>query len=395
MTFQKTISKSITTSNNIRQQLEDIQIKNPLKKDIFVNGIELILSAEFSKKGKLIILLNDVSVFDENDSEALEGYAKFPIPLGKILKRSFDIKVFAWNGTDTNSIKVSLNLSLGEELQPFNSQAVPLGKDVFNQLVSEGETLFELKPRNPSVETKLIDLKGYDKIIVTLTAPNPVLPPNEATFSGVWSSDPSPLASITDGDLSTKALATIQLNNTGNIHLDWGSIGLRHLFIKFQIVLQSITQATWSLETSDDDIVYNVKASGSQNGSSQDDVTYNEDCTEHSFRYVKVVIDISANGSSACNYFEIYDSNILGGTGALSFEIQDKETGIWIEYIGSAEFGTISQGVSAIIKQIGGINNIAISGKPFVLPSPQNLIRAKYTITSKGLSNAISILRSR
>ena len=225
MVFQKTISKTITTSNNKRQSIEDLKIENPLKKDIFVNGIELILAAEFSKKGKLIILLNDVSVFDENDSEALEGYAKFPIPLGKKLKRSFDIKVFAWNGTDTNSIKVSLNLALGEELQPFNSQAVPLGKDVFNQLVSESEVIFSEKGRIVAVYTKLIDLKGYDKIIVTMTAPNPNLPPNDMTTDQTVTA--GALADATDGDLTTSLSLNDGSNKVpvcptkGTVNLDW------------------------------------------------------------------------------------------------------------------------------------------------------------------------------
>ena len=137
MVFQKSILKPITTSGTVRPDIAQIVQDNPLDKDVFVNGIELILSAEFSKKGKLLILINEVSVFDENDSEAFFGFSKFPIPLGKTLRRSNDIQVFAWNGTDSNLLDIKVNMVLAGMLQPFNSQAEGLRKEQFNIAVSE------------------------------------------------------------------------------------------------------------------------------------------------------------------------------------------------------------------------------------------------------------------
>ena len=82
MTFSKSILKKITTSDTKRPSSAQVIVKNPLDAKTILNGIELILSPEFSKKGKLIIEVNGINVFDEDDSEQFEGYAKYPIPLG-------------------------------------------------------------------------------------------------------------------------------------------------------------------------------------------------------------------------------------------------------------------------------------------------------------------------
>jgi len=170
MTFSKSFLEKISTATTAKPDTPQITIPNPLDDNTFVNGIELILSPEFSKKGKLLIEINDVAEFNANDSEQFEGYAKYPIPLAKQFRRGEDIKVYAWNGTDTNQIKMSMNTSISKNLEPFNSQAVPLGKDVFNQVVSESEEIFPFAVYSGVPKTALIDLQGYKKFIVTMSA---------------------------------------------------------------------------------------------------------------------------------------------------------------------------------------------------------------------------------
>jgi len=170
MTFSKSILKKITTSDTKRPSSAQVIVKNPLDAKTILNGIELILSPEFSKKGKLIIEVNGINVFDEDDSEQFEGYAKYPIPLGIDFNRSRDIKIFAWNSEDSNTIQVSANMAISETQERFDSQAVPLGKDVFNQIVSEGVEIFPFQVYTNETQTELIDMEGYKKLIVTMSA---------------------------------------------------------------------------------------------------------------------------------------------------------------------------------------------------------------------------------
>jgi len=387
MVFQKNIPFNLSTSSQLKskQGTNYVRIENPLKKDIFINGIELILAPEFTKKGKLLILVNEVSVFDENNSDDLKGYQKYPIPLGKILKRGRSIEIFAWNGTDTNTLTISGNLALSEELQPFNSQAMPLGQDVLNDVVSENETLFEDVARDIGTFTKLLNMKGFKKLIVFLSKSNPALPNTPTVTGWVVGSIPSNLDLVVDNDFSTKSTQGF-LNVTtqdGDIKTDFGSILNRHPKIRMDI--NAATSATYEIFTSDDDIVYNSVASGTL--STGDPVTL--DGTEHSFRYMRA--DFNSPLNLTCFFREIYDSLITGGTGALSFEVRNPITDTWSEFIASSEFGTTTGGAEDLVEQIGDVNTISVSGKTYGLPSTQTDFRAKYTITNDPIKNSISI----
>ncbi len=110
-----------------------------------------------------------------------------------------------------------------------------------------------------------------------------------------------------------------------------------------------------------------------------------------SFRYSRWTWEVEGGEAMVISIYEIYDALTMGGTGSLTFEVRDPETDTWSEFIASSEFGTITQGASAIIEQIGDVTTKSVSGKTYALPSTQTDFRAKYSITVNALKNAVSI----
>lgn len=395
MTFQKSILKPISTNVTKKPNTPQVQIDNPLDDDIFINGIELILGAEFSQKGKLLILINEVPVFDENDSKAFFGYAKFPIPLGKTLKRSNDIQISAWNGTDSNTIELKINISLSKDLQPFNTQAETLGKDVFNQIVSEAETLFAEQARAIGTFTKLIVMNGYKKLIVTINKSNPDTPTGTQDITG-WAVNPTDLDKTHNGILSDESTDgdVVNVPNKGEVVWDFGSILTRNVNVR-GIYQKSDSAVLGDIEllTSTDGVAYTSRAlfTGLDlNSEIRNDVT-----GFFSMRFIKVTVKITVNQGSnriRAKWNEIFDKNEMGGTGALSFEVKD-ELGNWNEFIASTEFGTISDGDASIVEQIGDVITKSISGKTYAFPQTQTNFRALYTVSNDAIHNLISVLK--
>lgn len=393
MVFQETILKKIVTTDTVIPSIPQVQLDNPLDKAIFVNGIELILQPEFARKGKVRILVNEVAVFTEADSEAFKGYSKFPIPLGKVLRQSNDIQIFAWNSEDSNTIELSVNLALSEELQPFNAQAETLQIDISNLAVSKAETLFADQTRAIGVFNQLLDMQGYKKIIVALgkTTPAPlgITPSIDIQFN----IDPmTNLPPSVDGDFATQTdNGIINTPNTGRVKFDFGSIATRKLKAKHRCnVLGGGSGMNFVFDSSDDDIVYNTKFS--KNYVAGTDTTETVDATDHSFRFCRLGYTETGNQTTV-NIFEVFDANFSGGSGALSFDVRNSESGDFGELIPASEFGTITDGIEDVIKQVGDVTTISVSGKTYALPSTQTDFRAKYTITVGALKNAVTILK--
>ncbi len=171
MSFQQTFQKPISTTNTTKPSNPDITINNPLdKKGVFVNLIEIVPDAEFTAKGKIIILVNEIPIFDNSDdSNAFVGIARKVIPLenSELNRGSFGkIKIFAWNGTDSNTICLVIAVKISESTQTRSYSIIPLTKDFFNIIVSENETIIAFATYFNQKITKLIDMKGYKKFIV-------------------------------------------------------------------------------------------------------------------------------------------------------------------------------------------------------------------------------------
>ena len=386
MGFQKSILKPISTNATVIPSIPDVTIDNPIDADSFVNGIELILSAEFSKKGKLLILVNEVSVFDENDSNAFEGYGKFPIPLGKKLKRSNDIQIFAWNGDDSNTITAKVNLSLSKELLPFNSQAELLGKDILNRVISNSLTLFAQDDFADETKTILLDMEGYKKLIVIIAGAT-------ADALTLTSSSFGNGANAVDQDLSSKTANVLQQGGGSTISLvaDYGSSVTKAVAGKVAVVnVLGTSSLTMKIETSPDNSVWTTRITNA--GVSVGDTILSSGATQYTFRYLRItsVHNLTSNDRSNVAVYELYDPEFFGGTGSLSFEVKDAQ-GNWVEMISASDIGTISTGAS-ITKQIGDVQtDVSTSKFNEVLPSTQTDFRAKFVVVGNLSTNVQAI----
>lgn len=386
MTFSQSILKKISTNNTKKPDSPQIIIENPLDDETFVNGIELILSPEFSKKGKLLIEINDIAEFDANDSESFDGYAKFPIPLSKLFKRGHDIRIFAWNGTDTNVIKMSLNTSISKSPEPFNSQAVPLGKDVFNRVVSESEIIIPVDDYLNESVPALLDMQGYKKLILIMSAQNYTGP---TVLSGALITD---IPNSVDGDLGTFAIsASIPIASLPLLQsFDFGSKTTRNIRCKCR-ASTGLGALEGFLEVSDDDISYSVVDSSifSSGGPEQ---TLQSD--GDSFRYARFRIeDNSATGTATMIIYEMYDNNFFGGTAEVSFNVLDTASNTFRELISASDIGSITQGQAKVITIGDVINDLALNKFNFALPSTQTGLQLILTVTNGGINTGVSIIR--
>lgn len=413
MVFQKSITKKIETSNTKRPSTPQITIENPLDKETFVNGIELILEPEFSKKGKLIITINDVAVFDENDSQGFFGYSKFPIPLNKNFKRSNDIKISAWNSIDSNTIAMRVNISISENPEPFQSQAEPLGRDLLNIMVSEPENVFALADYKDTTLTKLLDMQGNSAMILLISAADAITPIVDDR-NNEFDDD----ANSVDGDLATSAVNSGIINGTIlqtlgtkiTMWYDFGEPLNREIGIKAEFAWNSglVDPATIQIRVleSSDDIVYTQIHSSTKeipSGSSIDSLlvdTFETPLTGSryfrvEFRTVEISSDPSPTATFTTRIHEIYDYHRRTGNAQISFEVLAPETSQWIEYISASDIGAVTFG-QGVQKQIGStIEDDPLTNKfNRFLPSSQTQFRSKMVVTGN-IRTAISILKGR
>ena len=390
MPYEETINETVQTSLTSRPSSPQITVRNPLDTDIYVNGIEIIPEPEFSKKGRIIITVNGINVY-ASQSQSLFGYAKFPVPLSKTLKRSHDIQVYAWNDADTNSITCRFNLSLSLNPAPFQSQAVPIDRDVFNSVVSQSEIILPQSTYKDVVVTTLINLEGYKRFWALISA-QVYVPPVILSDGGFTNPDNS-----IDGDTATFAsLSKLSSPQSGVFgqEFDFGAV-MSTIHIKadmnqgasisstpvqtyFRIFEKTLIGDSWSQIYED----FQTVAYPNPNLIT----TYDFDIATTG-RYFKVEwTNILNNGSLVMKIYEVYDPEVFGGTVALSFEIKDSASGLWLESIPSSEFGTVSQGQNVAV-QIGDTLT-----KKYALPSSQTDFRAKMTIVG-GLNTGVSILK--
>lgn len=449
MSFQEIFSGEIITSNTKRQATPDYSKENPLKVDVFVNGIELILNTEFSKKGAVIVLIDGHTKFNSL-STSFEGYSKFPIPLEQKIARDVKIEIFAWNKIDTNQIKCSVNLSMSKNPQPFNSQATPLTKDDYNKIISTTEELFALDSYLDETLTKLIDMEGYRKLIVlfeasTIIPPVEITAPSQNTYTvgtnsypnqGQDSGTASSIENTSFDDNETTRIYDLITETVKNIVIARTEPSTSAIFdvtswvqsmgsddcAKTQHTIDALFSRTWTVDESNDPTfatgVTNIFTDVSP--SSLDNIPTTK-------RYLRLIekIDVGFDyatagagnqndcGSICPNPFccilgcggmtntarniinttftSVTDSLTTGGQAELSFEIKSQNDGSWNEYIAASEFGTITAG-EKVTKQVGDNDTTSQSGLTYTLPSTQTDFRAKLIITN-GINTGVSVIK--
>jgi len=383
MTFQQIFSGEIVTSDTKKPDSANFTQKNPLKSNVFVNGIELILSPEFSQKGAIVIMIDGIMKFNSAKTK-IKGYAKFPIPLKQEILRDVEIEVFAWNKEDTNVIECSLNLSMSSEPQPFNSQAVPLSPTILNQFVSDDIILFPNATRNNTDETKLIFMEGYKKLLVALAAA-PYAAPVQVGIN----------SQVVDGDLNTKYTDSTGFGSGGETrfysYVDFGDNLSRIVAAKVESS-GSFQSITWTLQGDNDSSFPSPTDVGSVVSSNGNPATVTGSAQTFRYYRLKAVSSGGGAGGTQASIYEIYDSNGFGGTASLSFETLNPDTNAWTEFIAASEFGTITDG-NSINAQIGDVITKSISGKTYALPSTQTGFRARLVVTGGGMAISVSAQR--
>jgi hypothetical protein len=365
--FSKTIPKTISTSNTAKQTIPDFSIQNPLDKDIFVNSIEIVPDPAFSYKGVLQINLNGAPIFPPNIAGFFSQYTRFSIPLpNKVLLNSMSLDIFVWDGIDNAPVTVSLSVTISEspdDLSPPNAVSQI-------SLFSPSVIVFPYQLRAVGVYTANLDLSGYKKIIVLISAAGYVVP---VSITGLQSPvHYSNLGNMIDGNLNTfGALLGQALGESVSVVVDFGNVALRQAAVS----LGSSAGGTFttSLQVSTDNVTY-VNAAGQQN-----------------FRYIKFTMtNTSGTQVTDLNVNEIYDALSFGGTASVSFEAKEESSGQFIEILSAATLGTISQGQS-VAKQIG--DTMALTNLNNILPSNYSDLRLKLTISTSSIQNSVSILK--
>lgn len=384
MTYTESIPKNITTSATQKPSEPQVRIQNPFDADIFCNLIEILPNPYFATKGGLEIYVNDILVLSNKD-DAFRQYAKYPLSLGKVLRRSNAIEIFAWNKTDSDEIQCDFNIHLGKELQSIPSVAIPINIKDSLDAISQSEELFALQSRaNGTVETKFIDMKGYKKLILLISAAS--YTPPTVLVGG---------ANVADGDLNTYGTQVFATTSTPVVAgvVDFGSIAIRKPKGRGKRTTNNTNNHyDWKLYVSNDNIAWTLVATADSGGNGS---VVDLEGAQQSFRYLRLRLEYrtgdTSNAAGQCG--ELYDGLQFGGQAQISFEVLDLTTLQWLTLISANDIGAISQGQATTIT-IGDVINDAANKKfNYALPSTQTAFRAKLSITTATIACGVSIIR--
>lgn len=127
MTFSEPIPKKISTTGSSKPNAPTIEIKNPLEREVFINLLQIFPSTNFGDKGRLQILVNGVSIFNNSDDATFfSNFKSFSVPLvANQLDRSSSIEIFAWNGIDSTLIEATVLIFLSEVNEPQVVGSIP------------------------------------------------------------------------------------------------------------------------------------------------------------------------------------------------------------------------------------------------------------------------------
>jgi len=135
MVFSDNIPNKIITSDTSIPDSPSLTIKNPLAKDIFLNGIEMIPNYLFSDKGQLVIKASRRIVFDTRKiNNPFTDYSLYNLPaVDEAIMRHQAITFFAWNDTDTKQIAINLKTSISEVKENLAKTNIPISRDAKNR----------------------------------------------------------------------------------------------------------------------------------------------------------------------------------------------------------------------------------------------------------------------
>lgn len=449
MSYQDTLVNVIDTSLIKKPDSPQFRFTNPLTKKIFVNSIQLSFDAYFSEKGSVIIKINN-SVILFKKAGSFKRLKNFTVPLkNQEFLQQQKIEIYAWNGSgDSDLVSVGYDIKISEDPDVAVSNDTPLSQLQRNSEISEAEIVFPIDVYTDETLTKLLNMKGYKKLIINMSASS--IPPitehtgyltgNQGNLNG------SGQANFSESDGSADYALT-QPNDTDDYDnfqiIDLGDTRDRSLTYDEDknatspvVTLQAGWQDAGTQGDNDGfidcDLFINQLKTETYDVLESDDVTFATFTTLETGvasitepllttkRYLKIIEHVSVsfvlvitrlnfqnnigfnqglpNHDIEDNYNKVgtdftnwVDSISTGGNAKLSFEELDISPNLFTELISSTEFGTITEG-DAVKKQIGDVNNVSTSGKTYFLPSTQNGLRMKLVVV-KAIETSVSIRR--
>jgi len=387
MGFEKTIIRSPTITDTKKPERPNLTIKNPIDKNIFVNSIVLTADTNFIIKGKIIVMVGGVTVFEPEEGE-FQFIRRPTIPVTLLdteLNKQEKIEFFIWNGLDSSAVDITIEVKLSEKKDSVSAVGgggtLTITPQDVRRRNSISENLFPRATYSSSPTPKIIDMNGYSKMILLIAGTLGEIPTVISNTTDIVD-----VSSAVDGDLASTTLNG-NVASSHDVIVDFGDISSRTPKAKFGIT-SAPGNDDYELAVSDDNISYNTVDSIS----SQPVGTYTLQGAQQSFRYLRLrAIHINLT-IGRFNISEIYNSDEIGGTASLSFEVFDVIINQWIEILNAGSLNSITAG-SAISIQIGDvIPDVGSSKFNAILPSTPTNFRAVLTIFPN-INTAVSIIK--
>lgn len=380
MSSTELLNGRIDTSDTKKPNSPQYKLRNPQRKTMYVILINILADPEFSQKGEILVKINQNVVFYTKNTP-IKNYSSFPIKLNVKFLDQKNLEIFAWNGTDSNLIGFDFDVKISDTPESINVSPTPLGKDVFNKVVSKPQTIIPQGDYSNQTITKLLDMEGYKKLILIITGSeteSPTVVQDDFAFT-------NPSISV-DSNLASQTGLKFGGTSFNDFIVDFGTLKSRIPKSNFNVV--KIGSFNIELAVSNDDVSYSLVDS-IVNPSTGDHVLAG---SQQSFRYLRLRYNFVSGSVSQVSIYEMYDGLLLGGSASISFEILDDVSGQWIELISASDIGTVTTGGS-ISKQIGDVINDFSSNKfNAVMPSTQTNFRIKMAVVGN-INVGISVIK--
>lgn len=159
MSFQDILVDVIDTNATKKPNSPQFKFTNPLKKNIFINSIQLSFDSYFSEKGSILIKIND-NVILNKIAGSFKRMHNFTVPMKnqEFLKQK-KIEIYVWNGIDSNFVSVGYDIQISEDPNAPVSNNSPLSEIQRNNSISDSLEIFEFRTYLNEIQTQLIDMK--------------------------------------------------------------------------------------------------------------------------------------------------------------------------------------------------------------------------------------------
>ena len=392
MGFQKAIVETVTSSETKKSSEPQLKIKNPLDKKIFINSILLNGGVNFLTRGKVVVTIGGVVIFEPSQDNSVFQFAErpsIPIPMNnQNFERGETIDIFVWNGSDSTPIMLTVEVQLSDEkgsVSTVGASTVSISQEDVRRRNSISQSLFAQANYSDQELTALVDMNGYTKMVLLISGsanPSPTVIIDDFAYTNP--------ENAVDLDLTTETEGKF-VSITKDFIIDFGTVASRIPKCELNIGGVTPTDNTYELAVSDDNGVLDPYVTvDSQNTINPSDVTL--EGAEQSFRYLRFRFIHNSGNSIIVGIIEMYDAKTLGGNATLSFEVKDANSGQWIEILSGTDIGAITRG-GAVSKQIGDvINDVSTNKFNAILPSTSTDFRAKLTVVGN-INTGVSIVK--